>query len=114
MSLVLHYNNFEGQRKTRSWNPQYKQGFPVMISFHVVQENSKLKEIKKESKGRPSFGQVTTYIERLKLKYGDRLKQVMVWDLEALEQVKNKYERGAYFGGTGKGQHNDTRGARSA
>ena len=114
MSLVFHYNNLEGQRKTRSWNPQHKQGFPVMISFHVVQEDSKLKEIKKESEGSPTFGQITTYIERVKLKYGDRLKQVMVWDLEALEQTKIQYERGDYFGGTGKGQYFNTRGACSA
>lgn len=114
MSLVYHYNNLEGQEKTRSWNPMHKKSFPVMISFHIDQGDLKLKEIKKESEGSPTFGQVTTYIERIKLSYGKRLKQVMVWDMEALEQTKIQYERGDYFGGTGKGQYFNTRGACSA
>ncbi len=114
MSLVLHYNNLIGQQKTRSWNPVHKKDFPVLVKCYLDVGNSKLKEFKKEFEGRPSFYQMSVYLERLKSTHGKRLRQVMVWDIEAAAIDRERYQKGEYHGRTSKGQYYDTRGACSA
>lgn len=94
MAVVLQYKNFNGEARIKSWNPgTYK--FPALIKCYIQEPGApKLTTLEKPSTRPASFYECCLYTEKIKEKYGDQLKQVIVWNVDALEQNSNGYKVG--------------------
>jgi hypothetical protein len=93
MSAVYEYRNFTGSPKHRSWNPVNKQKFNALIKCYVAKCNNQMEVIEKPSSVPATFHQCCKMAERLKQQYGEALKQILIWDLEEIEEMKKKWEQ---------------------
>jgi Zn-dependent M16 (insulinase) family peptidase len=88
MAAILHYSNQFGERKQRSWNNTNKQTFTALIKCYIQDENQKITVIEKPSKRPATFYECCKQAERLKIEYGSRLKQLIVWNMDVLKKSK--------------------------
>jgi hypothetical protein len=93
MSAVYEYRNFTGTPKHRSWNPVNKQRFNALIKCYVSKNSNKMEVIEKPSSSPATFHQCCLMAEKIKQQYGATLKQILIWDLDALEEIKRKWEQ---------------------
>jgi hypothetical protein len=93
VGAVYEYTNFTGGAKHRSWNPADKRKFNALIKCYIAKSNNRIEVIEKPSSSPATFYQCCKMAERLKQQYGDALKQILIWDLEAIEEIKKKWEQ---------------------
>lgn len=83
MAAVLHYVNQNGHASTRSWKVDERTKFNALIKFHI-QDGPKLKAVEKPCTRPASFAECQAFANKLIKEYGEGLKQLIVWNLDAM------------------------------
>jgi hypothetical protein len=90
MSAVLEYTNRTGERKQRIWSVSDKRRFTALIKCYVQGiGEQKFQAIEKPSTRPASFSECCRYAEKMKNEYGDNLKKLIIWDVDALKENSN-------------------------
>ncbi|MCP3742728.1 hypothetical protein [Rossellomorea sp. BNER] len=95
MSAIFQYNNFEGKPIHKSWNPINKDRFQVLIKIYISKNGEEKPEVIEKPSTRPAtIQECHAYVKKVKSQYGKALKQILIWDMEAIEETKKRFESG--------------------
>lgn len=86
MGAVLHFTNHFGKMEERIWEVSEGTKFTALIKCFVQNPGDKnIQTIEKPSKRPATFYECYQFARKLKIEYGDTLKQLIVWNLDEMK-----------------------------
>jgi hypothetical protein len=86
MGAVLQYINQSGVNKERVWEVSKDRKFTALIKCFVQCSGEQtIRTIEKPSTRPATFHECYKFVQKLKQEHGSNLKQLIVWDMDALE-----------------------------
>lgn len=88
MAAVMEYSNQYGKPTLRKFNEKDTTPFSALFKCYVkVPDKKELQIIEKPSKRPATFQECFQFARKLKNEYGNDLKQLVVWDMDAIERM---------------------------
>lgn len=86
MGAVLHFTNQYGKKEERIWEVSEGTKFTALIKCFVQNPGDKtLRTIEKPSTRPATFYECYQFARKLKIEYGDSLKQLIVWNMDEIK-----------------------------
>jgi hypothetical protein len=86
MGAVLHFTNYNGKKEERIWKVSEGTRFTALIKCFVQNPGDKnIQTIEKPSTRPATFSECCQFVKKLKIEYGDTLKQLIVWNVDEMK-----------------------------
>jgi hypothetical protein len=86
MGAVLHFTNHSGKKEERVWKVSEGIKFTALIKCFVQNPGDKTFQTIERPSTRPAtFSECYQFAKKLKIEYGDTLKQLIVWNVDEMK-----------------------------